>query len=468
MCWVGSFASCWTVCVCLDGVTGPPQHVDRGLPQGSSASPVLFMLYISPLFKMGMKRKRFGYADDIALLETGPSLLSNCTDLSHLLVEAIEWGDIMVSEDPNKPYTHWLGVHFDRTLSFKWHERPQLIRQTILACTFPIAYYGAETWWPGRIRYRNRLISNRVEGHLSTLRKVILTGARAILPVYRTTPIPILYRESGLLPPDLELDSKSKFAALRIQRLDPRHPFRRVTHPFINLPSGIPFRDIAVYIDGARSEIAESPRTCGGIVIFQAGQMIYRESLSLELTLSPFDTELTAALSQDWPLHTRLPHIHPEKVKVHWIPSQSGILGNDLADASARERLSKPTPLPRGYVSFDTAKNRIKAEISTAMKDYWDRHAPVSYIELVINSYSRDSKELSLARPFLSRLYAVRSGHGDFAEYYRLFNHEGANLHCGCGQLKAPLHFLECYLTTHRPPRAPASARDPKKILLGT
>ncbi|CAD6504885.1 BgTH12-00386, partial [Blumeria graminis f. sp. triticale] len=69
---------------------------------------------------------------------------------------------------------------------------------------------------------------------------------------------------------------------------------RRVMHPRINLLSGTPFRYLAVYTDGARSEIAESPRTGGGIVIFQAGQMVYRESLSLDSTLSPFDTEVTA------------------------------------------------------------------------------------------------------------------------------------------------------------------------------
>ena len=80
--WVGSFASRRTVCICLDGVTGLPQHMDRGLPQVSLAPPILFMLYIFPFLKMGMKRKRFGYADDVALLETESNLPSNCTALS--------------------------------------------------------------------------------------------------------------------------------------------------------------------------------------------------------------------------------------------------------------------------------------------------------------------------------------------------------------------------------------------------
>lgn len=141
---------------------------------------------------------------------------------------------MVVSENISRPYTRWLGVHFDRTISFKWHVRilagkaikvanalryfsntirgvsPQLIRQAIIACVLPIAYYGAETWWLGRSRLTTRQISNRVEGHVALLRKVVLAGTRAILPVYRTKPAPILFREPGLLPPDLELDCESK------------------------------------------------------------------------------------------------------------------------------------------------------------------------------------------------------------------------------------------------------------------
>jgi hypothetical protein len=63
--------------------------------------------------------------------------------------------------------------------------------------------------------------------HLESLRKVVLAGARAILPVYRTTPVAALYRESGLLPPEIELDQLALLATVRIRRLDPYHPLRR-------------------------------------------------------------------------------------------------------------------------------------------------------------------------------------------------------------------------------------------------
>jgi hypothetical protein len=37
-------------------------------------------------------------------------------------------------------------------------------------------------------------ISNRVEGHLRKLTKAVLSGARAVLPTFRTTPVSVLHR----------------------------------------------------------------------------------------------------------------------------------------------------------------------------------------------------------------------------------------------------------------------------------
>lgn len=203
--WVGSFATDRTVQIRLDGETGPKNSINCGLPQGSPISPILFMLYISPLFKMGNITKRFGYADDMALLATYDTLEENCVSLTNSIKEAISWGqeegitfdpsktelqhfsrkrsdkdplstpivelaNLSVAEDPKHPYTRWLGVYFDKNMTFKWHTRflagkalkvanalrslgnttsgvlPRLLRQATVACVLPIAYYGAETW----------------------------------------------------------------------------------------------------------------------------------------------------------------------------------------------------------------------------------------------------------------------------------------------------------------------------------
>lgn len=194
-----------------------------------------------------------------------------------------------------------------------------------------------------KISLQGRSISNRVEGHLSLIRKVILTSARAILPVYRTTPSPALFRETGLLPPELQLNKKSRQAIIRSYHLDPRHPLKkriiwigkvkrqvsrlsdwvlnlpeiehidplisppwfkkesafasikRVSrHPF-PLPNGIPLQDLAVYTDASRVETSTNPRAGGGIIIFQAGQVVLRKCVPLSPTLTTFDAEVAAA-----------------------------------------------------------------------------------------------------------------------------------------------------------------------------
>ncbi|KAI1001317.1 hypothetical protein K3495_g6881 [Podosphaera aphanis] len=146
-------------------------------------------------------------------------------------------GPITIVENQRLPYTRWLGVIFDRKLSFKWHVRtltgkalkvshvfsslgntvggvpPHLVRTAALACVLPIAYYASETWWPGRSRQcaRSR-ISNCIETILQRLDKVVFACARAILPVYRTTPTAVLLREFGLLASKFALDRRAASA----------------------------------------------------------------------------------------------------------------------------------------------------------------------------------------------------------------------------------------------------------------
>ena len=66
-----------------------------------------------------------------------------------------------------------------------------------------------------------------MDGLLADLAKVVLSSARAVLPVYCTTPTAALYWESGLLPLEIELDHLALLATTRIRRLNPYHPLRR-------------------------------------------------------------------------------------------------------------------------------------------------------------------------------------------------------------------------------------------------
>lgn len=90
--WVTSFVTNRVVRIRLNGLVSPKTKVHCGLPQGSPVSPILFMLYLSPLFLLGSAKNKFGYADDVALLRTSSTLQENAALLSRDLQEAIDWG----------------------------------------------------------------------------------------------------------------------------------------------------------------------------------------------------------------------------------------------------------------------------------------------------------------------------------------------------------------------------------------
>jgi len=48
------------------------------------------MLYIAPLFWLGTPARRFGYADDIALLAISTDLQENCNSLQRDVQEALD------------------------------------------------------------------------------------------------------------------------------------------------------------------------------------------------------------------------------------------------------------------------------------------------------------------------------------------------------------------------------------------
>lgn len=71
-------------------ITTAERPLSCGLPQGSPASPVLFMLYLEPLFKLDNQKQAFSYADDAAFLRTGSTLERATAKLATNLKAALE------------------------------------------------------------------------------------------------------------------------------------------------------------------------------------------------------------------------------------------------------------------------------------------------------------------------------------------------------------------------------------------
>lgn len=283
--WVDSFMSDRLALV-RDGTgsTLPSTRLECGAPQGSPISPILAMLYFCPILKLNDPDKRFGYADDVAIMAVGRDTRETSRMLQWELDDTLKWGrENAISFDPDKAelvhfhYTRgkdhpegvdfegtpilpqesvrWLGVHLDPRLSFRKHVEvmtgkalktanflkslnktrkgspPDAVAMAAKACVLPVALYGLEAWWPGETRQsRNdpsKLISTGATNLIVKMDKPFRTAARASVPVWRTTNMAVIHRESGFPRATLALAQARLRAATRFACLDRNHPISR-------------------------------------------------------------------------------------------------------------------------------------------------------------------------------------------------------------------------------------------------
>ncbi|KAM4058704.1 RNase H domain-containing protein [Hirsutella rhossiliensis] len=136
----------------------------------------------------------------------------------------------------------WLGIWLDSTLTFKTHVEkwtakaqavayhlkgltntnrgplPGAVRRAVRACIEPQLFFGAEAWYPGMTCPRwNKPAKegpSRIRHLIRRMDKSLNTAMRAILPVWKTTPLSARHREAGIPPVSHLLQAcRTRFAA---------------------------------------------------------------------------------------------------------------------------------------------------------------------------------------------------------------------------------------------------------------
>ena len=93
--WIESFMSDRQIQLAFDGEKYRKVQIKTGIPQGSPVSPILFLIYISFLFKNEADNiyiKFLSYLDDIAIIASGESAQENCQALKIAALKLIQWG----------------------------------------------------------------------------------------------------------------------------------------------------------------------------------------------------------------------------------------------------------------------------------------------------------------------------------------------------------------------------------------
>ncbi|KAK4443674.1 hypothetical protein QBC34DRAFT_416558 [Podospora aff. communis PSN243] len=94
--------------------------------------------------------------------------------------------------------------------------------------------YASEAWWNGTER-QSFFLPNKVVGtghtrKVDDLNRCLLQAIRGALPVWRTTPTPILHRESGIPHTTTLLEAARLRYTRRIHLLDDKHPIVQRTY----------------------------------------------------------------------------------------------------------------------------------------------------------------------------------------------------------------------------------------------
>jgi len=275
--WVESFLSERKTQLAFDGLTEAMGPVQTGIPQGSPISPILFLIYLQPLFEhlSSLHPDTFfpSYIDDVGIVVSGPTEASNARHLQQIADTTLHWSreNALTFDGPKTELIHfikrriprppaavsitlngsqispsdkvkWLGIWLDQNLTFHHHIKERTASATRayfalkrLASTqsgltvkamrllyqsaiIPVMDYGAEVWFKGE----------RQSNLISELQKVQNKALRSVLGAFRTSPSAALEVEAAVPPVIVRLKNTRRKFGLRLLTLPLNHTLRNL------------------------------------------------------------------------------------------------------------------------------------------------------------------------------------------------------------------------------------------------
>jgi hypothetical protein len=276
--WIDSFLSHRTTALAFDGKKEAMSPVQTGIPQGSPVSPILFLLYLRPLFDELEKRQPItwapSYIDDVALVVKGNSKASNARELEKAALIAFQWAayNAVLFDDPKTELLHfhskrdfitkydetvtlpnqtiispgtkgvspevvrWIGVWFDRKLTFSHHVKmKEASGKKALGALARLANTEAGLSlqavrqlylacvipvcdFGAEVWWRNQKV------FVSRFDKIQNAALRKILGAFRATPSAAMLNEAAIAPTDVRLDHVQRKYAIRVLTLPHNHP----------------------------------------------------------------------------------------------------------------------------------------------------------------------------------------------------------------------------------------------------
>ncbi|KAG0154530.1 hypothetical protein PDIDSM_98 [Penicillium digitatum] len=112
------------------------------------------------------------------------------------------------------------------------------LRKAVITCVIPSLTFGTEAWYGGRNRPAKQAskgtVSARVGWHINVIESTLALAIRGVLPVWRTTPTPSLFRDAGIPSGYATLEEAKLRFALRLNTIHKGHTLvRRIRPPMI-------------------------------------------------------------------------------------------------------------------------------------------------------------------------------------------------------------------------------------------